>query len=193
MLRTRVKCRVCRRVVILHYSHCENAVCIWPLASCLKMYPRHLCPTCESWMPAASGFGSSPCLLDWCCTSCNAFWHQRTTYSPSRLHTTQWARPLGLCKSELWKDITAVEGWTSVYSVAPTVSLYFARCTPLRFAHGDISAAVPNSAWHCTRSGCPRWVPLQSATARTDQVPSEILSQYVRQKQRHVANSTLFW
>lgn len=116
MLRTRVKCRVCRRVVILHYSHCENAVCIWPLASCLKMYPRHLCPTCESWMPAASGFGSSPCLLDWCCTSCNAFWHQRTTYSPSRLHTTQWARPLGLCKSE-WNMERHYSSWRLNFSL----------------------------------------------------------------------------
>lgn len=104
--------------MILHYSHFENAVCIWPLASCFKTYPWYLCPTCESWVPAAGGFSSSSCLLDWCCTSCNPFWHQRTTYPPSRLHTLSGHDPqVCVSRSRIWKDIAAVEGWVSVNSV----------------------------------------------------------------------------
>lgn len=37
----RVNCGVYSGAMILHYSHCQNVVCIWPLASYLKMYQRY--------------------------------------------------------------------------------------------------------------------------------------------------------
>lgn len=41
ILWARVNCTLCSSAMILHHSHRQNAVCIWPSASCLKMYQRH--------------------------------------------------------------------------------------------------------------------------------------------------------
>lgn len=180
--------------MILHYSHFENAVCIWPLASCFKTYPWQLCPTCESWVPAAGGFSSSSCLLDWCCTSCNPFWHQRTTYPPSRLHTLSGHDPqVCVSRSRIWKDIAAVEGWVSVNSVgcSSSQSVFCMLHTPRICSWRHFCC---HTKQRMTRH--QEWMPMLGATSVSNSQDrastSEILSQYVRQKQGHAANSTLF-